>query len=252
MLCFKKDYSKFYDLLYKNKNYKKEFLFIKKIIKKYLHKPKTLMDLGCGTGEYSKLMTNLGLEVLGVDISPHMLKIARKKYSKNKKLKFFHSGINNLKINKKFDIISALFHILSYQTNNKNINSFFHTSQKYLNKDGILIFDFWFKDGVLNLREPIKYRHIENKIFNIQRITRPKWFKSLDQIHDRHEMIVFNKKNKKIKIFKETHKMRFFTLKTVKKYLKLNGLKYLLSLDLSTDKPVTKNSWGALIVAKKI
>ena len=57
MLCFNKDYSKFYDLLYKNKNYSKEFLFIKKILKKYLRKPKTLMDLGCGTGEYSKLMT---------------------------------------------------------------------------------------------------------------------------------------------------------------------------------------------------
>ena len=66
MYCFKKNYSYFYDLLYKNKNYNKEFTFIKKVIKKYLKNPRTFMDLGCGTGEYSKLMTKLGMDVESV------------------------------------------------------------------------------------------------------------------------------------------------------------------------------------------
>ena len=56
MDCFNKDYSKFYDLLYQKKKYKKEFLLIKSIIKKYLKKPETLVDLGCGTGKYSDLI----------------------------------------------------------------------------------------------------------------------------------------------------------------------------------------------------
>ncbi len=252
MTCFAKDYSNFYDLLYKNKNYNKEFSFIKKILKNFLKNPKTLIDLGCGTGKYSKLMTDLGLEVHGIDNSKHMLNIARKKYKANKKLKFTYSDINNLNIKKKFDIVSALFHILSYQIKKNNIKKFFQISQKLLKKNGILIFDFWYKDGVLNLREPLKCRNVENKNFKIYRITRPKLIKKLDQIHDEHEMIIINKKNKKVKIFKETHKMRFFTIKTIKKYLKSNKLKYLISLDLSTSRTVTKNSWGALVVAKKI
>ena len=252
MYCFKKDYSYFYDLLYKNKNYNKEFTFIKKIIKKYLKNPRTFMDLGCGTGEYSKLMTKLGMEVLGVDASKYMLSIAKKKFNKDKKLKFILCNINKLRVNKKFDIISALFHILSYQITKKNIQSFFANSQKYLKKDGILIFDFWFKKGVLNLKQPLKYRNVTNKKFTVCRITRSKWFKKLDQIHDTHEMIVTNKKSKKKKFFKETHKMKFFTLEVIKKYLKKNRLKYLLSLDLTTNKKVTNNSWGALVVAKKI
>lgn len=252
MYCFDKNYSHFYDLLYKEKKYSKEFSIIKKVIKKYLNNPKTLMDLGCGTGNYSKLMTNLGMEVLGVDASVHMLKIAKKKYKMNKKLKFIHCDINNLKIYKKFDIISALFHILSYQTTKKNILKFFANSQKHLKKNGILIFDFWFKDGILNLKLPLKCRKVTNKTFTIYRITRSNWLKNLDQIHDTHEMIVINKKNNKTKIFKETHKMKFFTLEVIRKYLKINKFKYLLSLDLSTNKPVTKNSWGALVVAKKI
>ena len=84
MNCFNKNYSKFYDYLYKKKDYSKEFSFIKKIIKKHLKNPTNLMDLGCGTGEYSKLMTKLKQKLLvlkatntGSLESIKLLKIAR-------------------------------------------------------------------------------------------------------------------------------------------------------------------------------
>ena len=89
-----------------------------------MSKPSSLIDLGCGTGKYSNLLTKLKLNVVGVDRSKEMLKIAKKKFNKNKKLTFVNSNINKINL-KKFDIISALFHILSYQTSTTNINSFF-------------------------------------------------------------------------------------------------------------------------------
>jgi 2-polyprenyl-3-methyl-5-hydroxy-6-metoxy-1,4-benzoquinol methylase len=73
MSCFSKDYSNLYDLIYKKKKYKKEFFFIKRIINKYLKSSGNILDLGCGTGNYSNLMTKLGLQVVGVDKSEHML-----------------------------------------------------------------------------------------------------------------------------------------------------------------------------------
>ena len=197
-------------------------------------------------------MTHLGLKVTGIDSSMYMLKIAKKKFHKNKKLKFIKSDINKLKLDKKFDIISALFHILSYQTTEKKIKNFFKYSQKHLKKGGILIFDFWFKKGVLNQKIPLKVRKIKDKTSTIYRITRSKWYKKLDQIYDEHEMIITNKKDEKIETFKETHKMKFFEMKKIKKHLKQNNFKYLLSTDLSTNKLITKNSWAALVVAKKI
>ena len=65
-------------------------------------------------------------------------------------------------------------------------------------------------------------------------------------------MIVINKKSKKTLVFKEVHKMRYFQLSTIKKYLKFFNFEYLLSLDLLTNKFPDKNSWGALVVARKI
>ena len=93
MKCFNKEYSRIYDSLYLKKNYKKEFNLIKKILKKYFLHYRSLLDLGCGTGEYSNLMTKLGLKVVGVDRSNEMLKIARSKYVNNRNLFFVKSEI---------------------------------------------------------------------------------------------------------------------------------------------------------------
>ena len=252
MKCFDKEYSVIYDFLYTKKNYRKEFLLIKKIIKKYLSKPSVLLDLGCGTGQYSNLMTKLKLDVVGVDRSDNMLKIANKKYNKNKNLSFTKSEIEKINLGKKFDIISALFHILSYHTTKQKIDKFFSKSHAHLNKNGILIFDFWYADGVFNLQSPLRIREVENKSYKIIRITISKWFKKIDQIFDLHNLIVMNKKNKKISKFSETHKMKYFKLKFIKKKLKEHNFEFLESLDLQAGKPVSSKSWGALVVAKKL
>ena len=252
MKCFDKDYSKIYDFLYTNKDYTKETNLIKKILKKYLPNSKSLLDLGCGTGLYSNLITKLNFNVVGVDRSSNMLSIANRKYKKNKKLSFIKSSIENIKLNKKFDIISALFHILSYQRSENEIDKFFSKSYLHLNKNGILIFDFWYEAGVFSLQSPLRVREINNSNYKIIRITISKWYKKIRQIFDIHNLIVLNKKNKKISKFQETHKMRYFNIKEIKKKLIKHKFHFLESLDLQTGKSVSKNSWGALIVARKL
>jgi ubiquinone/menaquinone biosynthesis C-methylase UbiE len=252
MKCFDKDYSKIYDFLYTNKDYTKETNLIKKILKKYLPNSKSLLDLGCGTGLYSNLMTKLNFNVVGVDRSSNMLNIAKHNYKKNNKLSFIKSSIENIKLNKKFDIISALFHILSYQKSEREIDKFFSKSYMHLNKNGILIFDFWYEDGVYSLQSPLRVREINNSNYKIVRITISKWYKKISQIFDIHNLIILNKKNKKISKFQETHKMRYFNMKSIKKKLIKHKFHFLESLDLQAGKSVSKNSWGALVVARKL
>ena len=252
MQCFEKEYSNIYDFLYTQKNYIKEFLLIKKIIKDNLSKPSSLIDLGCGTGKYSNLLTKLKLNVVGVDRSKEMLKIAKKKFYKNKKLTFVNSNINKINLKKKFDIISALFHILSYQTSTTNINSFFKNAHSHLKQNGILIFDFWFKDGVLKLQTPVRVREFNNNSYKIVRVTISKWFKKIDQISDIHNLVVLNKKNKKISKFSETHKMKYFEMSFIKKKLKEHNFKFIKSLDLQTGRKISSKSWGAMVLAKKL
>lgn len=60
-------------------------------------KNKKILDVGCGTGRYSIPLAKKGAEVEGIDISPGMLRKARRKVKrKNLKIKFKKSGMTNL------------------------------------------------------------------------------------------------------------------------------------------------------------
>lgn len=69
-------YSKYYDLLYSDKDYTKEVEYIDSLIKGQNSKTKTLLDMGCGTGKHAELFCDKGYTVSQVDLSEDMLKIA--------------------------------------------------------------------------------------------------------------------------------------------------------------------------------
>ena len=68
--------AKYYDLIHENKNYEKESAYINGLIQKYNPSAKTILDIGCGTGNYAFAMQKLGYEVEGVDSSSQMIDIA--------------------------------------------------------------------------------------------------------------------------------------------------------------------------------
>lgn len=82
----------------------------KNIWKKFLKnaigdKKKLILDVGCGTGFLSILLSELGHYVIGIDISNEMLKIA-KKNAKKLKIPFILSSSENLNfIPETFDVI---------------------------------------------------------------------------------------------------------------------------------------------------
>ena len=77
------EFAKYYDLVHENKNYEKESAYIDRLIKKYNTGAKTILDIGCGTGNYAFAMQKLGYEVEGVDSSSQMIDIAKLKQSQN-------------------------------------------------------------------------------------------------------------------------------------------------------------------------
>jgi SAM-dependent methyltransferase len=61
------------------------------------------LDLGSGTGIFSRQLSKISKQVIGIEISKEMIKNAYK----IKNIKYINSSVNNLKINKKFDLITS-------------------------------------------------------------------------------------------------------------------------------------------------
>ena len=76
------EYSKYYDLLYKDKDYLSEVSYIENILVKLGKTKCTILDIGCGTGKHADLLEKKNYEVHGIDISETMLEKAIANYGK--------------------------------------------------------------------------------------------------------------------------------------------------------------------------
>lgn len=111
---------------------------IEKILKKY--KVKTVLDLTCGTGSQVFWLLKRGYQVSGSDISPGMLKIAKRKAKKDKiKIKFLRGDMRTIKVGK-FDAAITIFNAIGHLTKS-GFEKAMRNIQRNLNEGGVYVFD---------------------------------------------------------------------------------------------------------------
>ncbi len=96
-------------------------------------KPSTLIDIGCGQGEFCKLIETHGIDALGVDLSKKQIEIA---LSKDIKSQF----IDIKDIKDKYDCATAIFDVVNYLPY-EYVVTFLQNTYNLLNTNGYFIFD---------------------------------------------------------------------------------------------------------------
>ena len=193
------NFDKYYDLIFSNKNYKKEVSYILKKTKPL--NIKKILDVGCGTGTHSNLIyKDPKIKIFALDKNKAAIKIAKKK---NKYIYFSNKNLKSLKENN-FDLIISMFNVVNYFKDLKKLTSFFKDIKKKTSKNSLFIFDAW--NGSFNFNNKIveEKRILKNQNFIlINRIKSIK--KTLSKKISLYYKINFNflKKNKKIQINKK-------------------------------------------------
>ncbi len=158
-------YAAYYDLLYQDKNYHKEAQYIYRFLEENGISSGKILELGSGTGKHAEEFAKMGFCVHGIDLSQKMVQEANHRNNNNQKGQlFFEVGdVRNFEAGKKFDAVISLFHVISYQTKNEDIQKMFKTAAKHLKQNGVFIFDFWYGPGVLTDPPAVRQKHLENK-----------------------------------------------------------------------------------------
>jgi len=243
-------YAKYYNLLYQDKDYNNEVNYIHSLIQQYGQKTaKKILDIGCGTGTHASYMSKLGYYVTGIDLSPEMISHAIGKNIPN--ANFIIGNAVDFFIEKKIDIITSLFHVLSYQTTNENIEKMISQVTKHLSENGLFIFDFWYGPAVLTERPSIRIKRLEDADVKITRIAEP-ILKINDNIVDVHyELIIENKHNQQIDTIKEIHPMRYFFLPEIEMFLSKSDIQLVYAREWMTEEIPSEKTWGVCCVGEK-
>ena len=106
--------NKYLNELYENEQYKIIYSNIK------IFNGKSILDLGCGTGRFSRWFANMGFNVTGIDFSGRCIEIA-KKLDLSNSINYIQDSIFDYSTDEKFDLIFT-WGVLAIAC--KNINDF--------------------------------------------------------------------------------------------------------------------------------
>ncbi len=242
---FYRNYAYYYDLFYRDKDYRGEAECIKRILSDNGVKSGKILSFGCGTGKYECELADLGYEVHGIDLSEHMIELAKKKYLGKDHISFEIADIRNYRSEDMYDAVISLFCVMSYQTSNEDMIAALKSAQSCLKSGGVFLFDVWYGPGVLSDLPRVRVKRYFDGDDYITRIAEPVIDSKKNIVDVNYEIIVENKL-----VFNETHRMRYWFRPEVENFMNNTGIT--LIDNYASDFSVADfSSWTSYFIAKK-
>lgn len=248
-------YARYYDLLYRDKDYAGEAEYVAAQIRKQVPKAKRILELGCGTGAHAEHLARMGYTVHGVDMSEAMLARAEARKAAlppdvAARLSFGHVDVRTVRTGETYDAVISLFHVMSYQTTNEDLQAAFATAKAHLNSNGLFLFDCWYGPAVLTQRPEVRVKRLEDEEIKVTRIAEPEMHVNENVVDVNYTVFIEEKVTGQVEQIKETHRMRYLFLPEISRLLDTRELVMLEAREWLTDKPPGENSWGVLAITR--
>ena len=136
------DFAYSYDALMQDVDYKKRTDYICSLFEIFDRMPTLMLDLACGTGEFSNRFAEKGVSVIGVDISYDMLAIAREKSAEQgNDVLYLCQDATQLDLYGTVDGAICCLDSLNHITDYENFCKAIERVSLFLEKDRLFIFD---------------------------------------------------------------------------------------------------------------
>ncbi len=132
-------FSKVYDKFAYDIDYGKFVDYYEKIFKKFNVKPELVLDICCGTGSLTTLMSQK-YDMIGVDFSVDMLNVAQTK-NQDGKILYLCQSMCDFELYGTVDACYSSLDSINYILEEDDLYRHFKLVHNYLNPDGIYIFD---------------------------------------------------------------------------------------------------------------
>ena len=250
------EYADYYDLIYEDKDYSAESLFVSELIKKYRVKTSRnrLLDLACGTGLHAIKLAKMGYEVDASDISGNMISVARERAKRERVNVAFHQESFQTagRIAKKFDVLISMFSAINYLTSHKDLLRSLKNIHELLDSGGIFIFDFWSGNAVIEDFAPVRIKRMKKGTKSVLRYSENTIDKIAQVINVKFNFLLFDR-NVLTKEFSESHVCRYYFLKEMEDILETSKFRIIHKCPfMLPNRDISCNDWNVTIVANKM
>lgn len=210
----------------------------------------SILDLGCGTGTLTELLAAQGFDMIGVDNSPEMLRIALdKKERSGSDILYLCQDMREFELYGTVGAVISVCDSLNYLLTEDDLLAVFELVRNYLYPGGLFIFDFntVYKYEVV-IGDATIAENREDCSFIWENYYHP------ENETNEYDLTIFVKDDKEkesFRRFQETHYQRGYRIEQIKALVERAGLVFLAQIDADTHGEVTESSERIYVVARK-
>ena len=131
-----------YDIIYGSfKDYAAESDRIAALLRSEHPGCRTLLDVGCGTGEHARLLVERGFAVDGLDLDANLLRVARRKAPG---CRFFEADMCDFALASRYDAVLCLFSSIGYAGTLERAARALTCFRRHLAPGGLVVVEPWF------------------------------------------------------------------------------------------------------------
>jgi SAM-dependent methyltransferase len=240
-------YGRYYDLLYRDKDYAAEIDYIDRLLARHGLTGRQVLELGSGTGKHGRLLAERGYRVTGIERSAAM--VAQAKPAEG----FFcqQGDIRTLRLGRHFHAVLALFHVISYQVTNAEVQAVLAGAAEHLSPGGLLVFDVWYSPAVYAQKPQVRIKRLAGEGLEITRIAEPELYPNDNRVDVCYSLFVRNTATGAVETFTETHPMRHFSLPELDLLAAGAGFVRLTAEEFLSGNPPGADTWGLCLVLRK-
>jgi len=247
-------YARYYDLLYRDKDYAAEAEYVARTVRAALPGACTVLELGCGTGRHGCLLASKGFHVHGIERSREMVEMAQSVADRASDSGSFSCNVGDareVRLERTFDAVIALFHVVSYQTTNSDLHATFAVASHHLASGGVFLFDVWHGPAVLAQQPERRVKTVVDNDLEIVRTARPRLKAEHNIVEVVYDVECRNRHSMESLRFAEDHRIRYLFPEEIECLAAENGLQLITSEELVTGKPPSLETWGVAYLLRK-
>ena len=241
-------FARVYDLFMDNIPYEEWCGYLTGLLEDQGIRDGLVLELGCGTGNMTRLLANRGYDMIGVDNSVDMLEIAmEKKEEEGQDILYLLQDMREFELYGTVRAVVSICDSINYILEYEDLVRVFTLVNNYLDPGGVFIFD---------LNTVYKYQNIlgDNTFAEDREESSFIWdnfYDEEDQVNEYDLTLFIREENGLYRKYTETHYQKAYDLTTVRRALKEAGMEFAAAYDAFTKEPPKKDSERIYVIARE-
>ncbi|MBH1941551.1 class I SAM-dependent methyltransferase [Mobilitalea sibirica] len=244
------EFASVYDIFMDNVPYDSWADYVEYLLKKHKIDKGLVLDLGCGTGSMTRLMSDKGYDMIGIDNSQEMLSIARQiSADREDGILYLCQDMREFELYGTVAAVISVCDSMNYILQEEELLKVFTLVNNYLDENGLFIFDL---DTRYEYEEILGDHTIAENREEGSFIWENTYYE--DEMMNEVNLTLFLPQDEDAGIYKkyeETHYRRAYDLEVIKALIEKAGMEWVAAYDTLTEKKPKPDSERVYIIARE-